>query len=109
MKLWLDLDELSSGDEWQPALEAALEHADAFLVYVGSGGVVNWVDRELRHAMTRATGAGAITFIPVLSTSDLDETVLPPFVRQFQVVTDGLAARRFMSHEIRRHRHSSFI
>ena len=90
LEIWLDVDELRPGDEWQPALEEALERADAFMVYVGARGVVNWVDRELRHALTRATGPGAIPFVPVLANAALEPSILPPFVRQFQAVTDPL-------------------
>jgi hypothetical protein len=38
--------------------EAIGKRASAFAVYVGSKGVVNWVEAEVRLVLSRATGSG---------------------------------------------------
>lgn len=93
LQVWLDV--APGGLEpgavgWQEQLEEALQACTAFCVYIGSKGIVNWVDREVRVALDRATGPDAIPFIPISATADLDWALLPPFVRQFQGVTDPL-------------------
>lgn len=91
LEVWLDKDDLSAGTPgWQPQLEEAIGRATAFCVYVGSGGVTNWVEREVRLGLSRATGDGAIPFIPVLAAGARSAT-LPPFARQHQAVRDPLA------------------
>lgn len=45
LKVWVDEKDLRAGAGWQQQLEAALERdSTAFAVYVGSRGIVNWVD-----------------------------------------------------------------
>ena len=91
LDVWLDVDGgLQPGSGWQEQLEDALRRCTAFCVYVGSRGIVNWVDREVREALDRATGVDAIPFIPVTASAEVEWTLLPPFVRQFQGVTDPL-------------------
>ena len=91
LDVWLDVDGgLQPGAGWQEQLEDALQRCTAFCVYVGSRGIVNWVDREVREALDRATGDNAIPFIPVTASAQVEWTLLPPFVRQFQGVTDPL-------------------
>ena len=51
---------------------------------VGTKGVVNWVDREVRLALSRAAEGGDYPFVPVLMTPDVSK--LPPFARQYQGV-----------------------
>jgi TIR domain len=88
LKVWLDKDDLQAGRGWQEQLEDVIEkRATAFAVYVGSGGVINWVEREVRLALSRATGKnGAFPFIPILAANSEGSAALPGFARQFQGV-----------------------
>jgi hypothetical protein len=80
-------------------------YATAFAVIVGSKGVVNWVDREVRVALSRATSEKNYPFIPVFASQD-SLSSLPPFARQFHGVHDPikneteLAARSSLSSQI---------
>ena len=59
LRVWFDKDNLRAGEGWQAQLEEAVgKRASAFAVYVGSKGVVNWVEAEVRLALSRATGSG---------------------------------------------------
>jgi hypothetical protein len=84
LEIWFDKDDLVPGKDWQEQLEDAIAaRSSAFAVVVGTKGVVNWVDREIRLALNRATEDRTYPFIPVLSRPDLYSS-LPPFARQFQ-------------------------
>ncbi|TBD26769.1 hypothetical protein ELH20_03780 [Rhizobium ruizarguesonis] len=92
LEVWLDKDELQAGAvSWQQQLEGAIGRATAFCVYVGSQGVTNWVEREVRLGLSRATGEGAIPFIPVLA-AEARSATLPPFARQHQAIRDPLGS-----------------
>src|SRR4051812_20175217 len=55
LKVWFDKDNLHAGVPWQDQLAQAIQrHATAFAVYVGSKGTVNWVEAEVRLALSRA-------------------------------------------------------
>src|SRR3712207_1884791 len=54
LKVWFDKDDLRPGLPWQRQLEEAIGRANAFAVYVGSKGVVNWVEAEVDLALSRA-------------------------------------------------------
>jgi hypothetical protein len=88
LKVWLDKDDLQAGRGWQEQLEEIIENrATAFAVYIGSGGVINWVEREVRLALSRATGKnGSFPFIPILAANSEGSAALPGFARQFQGV-----------------------
>lgn len=89
LKIWFDKDDLRAGEEWQKQLEDVIEtRASAFVVYVGSKGILNWVDREVRLALSRATAGGRFPFIPVISREAAGSSALPAFARQFQAVRD---------------------
>lgn len=89
LKVWFDKDDLRAGEEWQAQLEEAIgRRATAFAVYVGSNGVINWVEREVRLALSRATSDnGRFPFIPILA-APTDTSALPGFALQFQGVRD---------------------
>src|SRR5579871_3749668 len=56
LTVWLDKDDLvPSAVHWQAQIEEAIARATCFAVYIGSGGVVNWVEAEVRTALSRAT------------------------------------------------------
>jgi hypothetical protein len=90
LNVWFDKDDLQAGRDWQTQLEEAIEkRATAFAVYVGSHGLINWVEREVRLALSRAaTSNGQFPFIPILAAQVETSTALPGFVRQFQGVRD---------------------
>jgi hypothetical protein len=90
LKVWLDKDDLAPGRGWQEQLEQVIATGStAFAVIVGTNGVVNWVDREVRVALSRATEEKDYPFIPVLA-SKIPASSLPPFARQFHGVDDPL-------------------
>lgn len=93
LTVWFDKDDLAAGLGWQEQIEAAVTRAaTAFAVYVGTNGVINWVEREVRLALARATGAGAIPFVPILAGGLPSGAVaaLPAFAQQHQAVRDPL-------------------
>lgn len=55
LPVWLDLDQLTPGDQWQPALEAALKASTHFVVLVGETGVQRWVRRTTRPDPAKVT------------------------------------------------------
>lgn len=91
LDVWLDVEEgLVAGDVgWQVQIEEAIRTSDAFCVYVGAKGVVNWVEREVRLGLSCATGDQPIPFIPALAPG-IKSGSLPPFARQHQSVRDPL-------------------
>jgi hypothetical protein len=91
LQVWFDKDDLLAGPvPWQQQLENAIsEWATAFAVYVGSAGVVNWVEAEVRLALSRAmVSGGCFPFIPIISAAAGGSAALPGFARQFQGVID---------------------
>jgi WD40 repeat protein len=91
LRVWFDKDDLAPGLGWQTQLEKAIaEQATAFAVHIGAKGVVNWVDSEVRLALSRATRAADYPFIPILSRECAGAAALPPFAQQYQGVHDPL-------------------
>jgi hypothetical protein len=89
--VWFDKDDLVPGTAgWQAQLERVIQQeATAFAVYVGSRGIVNWVDAEVRLGLSRAiSGGGAFPFVPILAASSPGSRALPGFAQQFQSVRD---------------------
>src|SRR4051812_43364036 len=72
LEIWFDKDDLLPGQGWQEQLEKIIQtHSTAFAVIVGTKGVVNWVDREVRVALSRATEGKNYLFIPVFASPNL--------------------------------------
>ena len=91
LKVWSDKDEndLVPGKEWQNQLELVLtKKATAFADYVGSKGVINWVEREVRLALSRATGENDLPLIPILAPESAGSAALPPSAAQYHGVRD---------------------
>jgi TIR domain len=69
LKVWFDKDDLKPGTSWSAQLAYAIQNeATAFLVYIGSSGVMNWVDAEVELAISRTTTSKPkpLLFIPSL-------------------------------------------
>jgi tetratricopeptide (TPR) repeat protein len=99
LEVFLDRDDLTPGRGWQEQLEHVItDRSTAFAVLIGTKGVVNWVDREVRTALSRATKDRHYPFVPVFidanamssSMQDASSSGLPPFARQFHGVCDPL-------------------
>jgi WD40 repeat protein len=91
VKVWFDKDNLRPGAQWQPQIEQAIAiDATAFVVYVGSRGVMNWVDVEVRTALSRAATDKDFLFIPALAAESAGPSALPPFAELHQGVRDPL-------------------
>ena len=89
LSVWFDKDAWRPGEQWQPQIEQAIANATAFVVYVGSRGVINWVDIEGRTALLRVAINKNILFIPVLAT-EAAANALPDFAKLYQEVHDPL-------------------
>jgi WD40 repeat protein len=92
LKVWFDKDDLRPGTPWSAQIAKAIQtNATAFVVYAGSGGVMNWVEAEVDLAISRATTGkpNPLLFIPALA-AESRSTALPPFAKRYQGVRDPL-------------------
>ncbi|MBV8105584.1 MAG: TIR domain-containing protein [Hyphomicrobiales bacterium] len=91
LKVWFDKDDLRPGGQWQPQIEQAIASASSFVVYVGSKGVMNWVEAEVRVALSRANTNKDFLFIPALAADSAGSSALPSFAKLYQGVRDPLS------------------
>ncbi|SRR5712691_5499400 len=89
LKVWFDKDDLRAGKTWQAQLATTIEkEADAFAVFVGGRGVVNWVEAEVELAISRATKSPEFPFIPIIAKESEGSNALPAFARRYHGVRD---------------------
>src|SRR5262249_4727555 len=86
LTVWVDKEHLQPGDRWQAAIEGAIQQSTAFAVLVGSRGVVNWVEAEVRLGLDRATASPGYRFIPIFVSDGIGPEVLPGFARQYHAL-----------------------
>jgi hypothetical protein len=89
LRIWFDKDDLRPGEPWQRQIERAIAEATAFIVYIGSRGVINWVDVEVRAVLSRAATDRNFLFMPVLGPG-VGAGALPPFAKLYQGLADPL-------------------
>jgi hypothetical protein len=87
-EVWFDKDNLEPGKPWQRQIENAIAQSTSFAVYVGTGGVLNWVEAEVRLALERAMVEPAYRFVPILADAVAGLRGLPGFARQFQAIAE---------------------
>jgi WD40 repeat protein len=90
LRVWFDKDDLKAGTGWQRQLEDVIkDRCTAFAVYVGSKGVMNWVESEVSLGLSRATTDHSVPFIPILA-EKTTPSALPPFAALYQGIRDPL-------------------
>jgi WD40 repeat protein len=85
LKVWIDRRDLIPGRRWKDALQEAMKHSTAFIVYVGSKGVTNWVWDEVSVALDMAHADPSYPLIPVLG-AGVSAKDLPGFLAQYQCI-----------------------
>jgi TIR domain len=88
VRVWFDKDDLQAGHPWQAQLEQAIKDSSAFVVFVGATGVVNWVEAEVRLALSRAAKDPSYRIVPVLASGGPSASSLPGFLQQYECVRD---------------------
>ena len=87
LKVWIDKVDFPAGARWKDELQSALASSTAFMVYVGSRGIVNWVWDEVSIALDRTHKQRDYPLIPVLAPGTVPAD-LPSFLSQYQSVRD---------------------
>ena len=91
LKIWFDKNDLVPGSYWQTQIEDNIEKiATGFLVYIGSKGIADWVEAEVRLALSRAGQDKDFQFVPILAKDSPDLAALPGFAKLYQAVRDPL-------------------
>ncbi|TAK14074.1 MAG: toll/interleukin-1 receptor domain-containing protein [Anaerolineae bacterium] len=84
---FLDKWHLIPGDEWQPALEEALNDSRTFAIFISAKGISPWENAEMRSAINKRVRDRARRVIPVLLPNSEDprdkpNVELPEFLQQ---------------------------
>lgn len=86
LRVWVDHRDLTPGDGWQRQLEEVIDqHSTAFAVLMGARGAINWVEAEVRVALSRTVRDRSYRFIPILL-GEARSSDLPAFARQYHGV-----------------------
>ncbi len=64
LKVWIDIDELPPGRDWQPMLEQAIKASKSTAVFIGEFGMGTWEQAEVQGALNLAQNQN-IPVIPV--------------------------------------------
>jgi hypothetical protein len=76
---WLDEDQLIPGENWQPLLEAGIDHSQAAAVCFGPAGIGPWQDEEMQALLIKAVKS-KMRVIPVLLPGAPAQPELPLFL-----------------------------
>jgi WD40 repeat protein len=93
LDVWLDVERLAPGDEWQNEIAQAMQGAYAVAIYVGRSNVRGWLDFEIQVALDRHARDPSFRVIPVLGPGAEFET-LPAFLKLFQCLDLRTTAER---------------
>jgi hypothetical protein len=63
--VWIDRRDLGHGP-WLDQIDSGFKASTAFAVLVGTGGVINWVWREVKLALDRTIAEPAYPLLPIL-------------------------------------------
>jgi hypothetical protein len=78
LRVWIDQRDLARGRGWQRQLEDMIEErSSAFAVLLGARGAVNWVEAEVRVALSRAVKTTATCSSRSLSAAQAPPTYRP--------------------------------
>lgn len=77
---WLDEWEMRPGEEWLPALEAQIESVLSAAVFIGSGGIGPWQNREMQALLREFVRRGAPVIPVVLKSCQDDSEKIPIFL-----------------------------
>jgi len=84
LNVWFYPWELPPGADAQKALEEALNHSNACVVFIGPGGIGPWQNEEMRVALARRVRDESFHVVPIILPNGhrpLQESDLPPFLR----------------------------
>jgi TIR domain len=91
LTVWMDKDDLRpSVVHWQAQIEEAIANATCFVVYIGSAGVINWVENEVRVAISRAATDKTFVFVPIVDAKAANLKALPAFAKEYTAIRDPL-------------------
>ena len=93
--VWLDEREINPGQDWQDAIENALETVKSIAVLISANGLGPWEVPEMRAALVLSVDR-SLPVIPILLPGTPQEMKLPLFLR-------SLTGRSSKWHHYRRH------
>lgn len=84
--IWIDVERLRPGDAWLQQIEAAIQQASHFVIYVGRDPIQGYVDLEVRTAIVRSVDDPSFRVIPLMGPHAGEIESLPLFLRQLSCV-----------------------